>query len=518
MANESMEATADLPELQRGRAFWAERRWSEAIECFERGCNVAPRNVRARLEAARALGQRYQVDRALRWLDEARKLAGTDPRIAPLVAQGYRWSHRPKMAIEAFEQLLNERTLPAPWLGEMAVLCEQTNQLDAARQLIERCIDAAPNQPEPRLILARLQRSAGELVQASAQLEKLKTRTDLAPLLKSRIESELALVFDSLEQYDDAWSALERSKEHLRQLPQTASLWQKNAAINRHLEQVYGAMEGGVIARWQRERLPPDPRCRGFVQLLGFPRSGTTLLEQILGAHPSLVSSPERAVFANETLLAARPIGGGPFSVESLDQLTADQLAQLRTDYLTMMEAVSGISIGGRLHLDKNPNHTSLSAAIVRIFPESQFLFALRDPRDILVSVYFQFFPLTEFSSAFLTLDRAVQQYDADLQIGNRMRTWLGDRCLVVRYEELVVELESVARRLLQFLGLEWDPTVMDYRATDPTRVVNSPSQAAVRQPVHTRSMGRWRHYERFLGNHCDALAAWCETLGYSAS
>ncbi len=512
MTHLTNESTADLPLLQQARCHWSERRWKEAINCFEQACREFPQNVRAKLEAARALGQRYQVDDALRWLEQAERQAGADARVAPLVAQAYRWAHRPQRAIDALERLLAQTTLPAPWLGELAVLYEQTNQLDAARETIGRCIAAAPNQPEPLLIQARLDRTTGHLSEAKSLLEQLASRPDMAPLVRARVLSEWAHVLDSLQDYDAAWSTLERSKEGLRQLPQTRVLWQRNATINRCLMDVYAQLEQATLDRWLHNALPADSRCAGFVQLLGFPRSGTTLLEQVVSAHPSLVSSPERPVFANETLLAARPKEGGPFSVESLERLSHDQLVQLRADYLTMMEAASGQAIAGRWHLDKNPNHTSLSAAIVRVFPESKFLFALRDPRDILVSVYFQFFPLTEYSSSFLTLEQSVQQYTADMQIGVKMRGLLGNRCLNVRYEDLVTQLEVEARRMIQFLGLDWDPCVLDYRASDPQRIVNSPSQAAVRQPIYTRSIGRWRHYERFLKPHEATLATWCET------
>jgi hypothetical protein len=236
----------------------------------------------------------------------------------------------------------------------------------------------------------------------------------------------------------------------------------------------------------------------------------------VLGAHPGLADSPERPVFSRDIFRAMyAPAGSGRLDLATLSAIPREHLVLQRTRYVNYMEAALGEPIARRVHLDKNPNHTSLIAGLFRLFPESRFVVALRDPRDVLVSVYLRNFNLTEFSACFLTWGSSCLIYGFEMTVWLTMREMLRGNWLEVRYEDVVEDLEGQARRTLSFLGLEWEDRVLRYREVSAQKVVNSPSHDTVRQPVHRQAVGRWRHYARHIEPYLDRLQPFVEAFGY---
>lgn len=507
---------SDLPLLREARAHWAAGRLDAAIELFLRAVDQHPRNVKALLEAGRALGGRHEIARAEALLSRADDLAGGDPRVAPVIAQSYRLIFRPHRAIAAFERL---RALPAGlppnMLADLATLYEQTDQVEKAHAAISECVDRAPGHDEPRLVLARIERRRGEHAAAERILLDITSRVG-HPALMVQAWGELCQLRDRQGDYDGAVAAIERAKSLLRTMPEAERLSKQALVNNEVLRRIYAALDRGILEEWKRLDPPPDPRVGGMAHLLGFPRSGTTLLEQVLGAHPGLVDSPERVIFSRDIFKAMyKPTGREPLTLDALRAIPRERLLQQRRRYLDYMEAAQGEPLGGRVHLDKNPNHTSLIAGLYRLFPESKFLVALRDPRDVLVSVYLRNFNLTEFSACFLTWGGCCLMYAFEMGVWLRLRELMEGNWLEVRYEDTVADIEGQARRGLDFLGLPWDDAVLRYRESNRGKVVNSPTHEAVREPVYTRAIGRWRHYEKHLGPYLDRLEPFVKALGY---
>jgi len=152
-------------------------------------------------------------------------------------------------------------------------------------------------------------------------------------------------------------------------------------------------------------------------KLTGFPRSGTTLLENLLDAHSGLVSSEELQVFGRDILDSSWKESHEitPPTAAAFDDIPLSKLQHLRKRYIAAIEETLDEPIGDRVHLDKNPTHTLFIPAIVRLFPETRFLIALRDPRDVVVSCYFQYLPLNPTSTSFLTIDATARRYALDL-------------------------------------------------------------------------------------------------------
>ena len=144
-----------------------------------------------------------------------------------------------------------------------------------------------------------------------------------------------------------------------------------------------------------------------------------------------------------------------------------------------------------------------------------KFLIALRDPRDVVLSCYMQNLPLNQVGAACLTLTDTTAEYAALMGTWQAIKPRMCNPWLEVRYEDMVTDLESVARRSLDFLGVPWDAKVLGFDQHARDKVVRSPTYADVTQPVYKRAMGRWHNYQKYLEPHLEKLEPFVKAFGY---
>ena len=254
-----------------------------------------------------------------------------------------------------------------------------------------------------------------------------------------------------------------------------------------------------------------------LVSLLGgHPRSGTTLLEQVVDAHTDIVSAEETDVFHNDAYFPLRshlPIET-PILTE-LEGFTAESIQQGRGRYLKRVQTFLQKPLGSRLLVDKNPTLTFLVPVLARFFPEMKFLIALRDPRDVCMSCFMQPLALHQNSSAWLTLEGTVNEYIALMGGWRTVKPKLPQPVLEVRYEDMVADLEPVARQTLDFLGVPWDPKVLGFDEHARQKAVRSPTFSDVTKKVFKTAVGRWRNYQKYFEPHLAKLEPLAKELGY---
>jgi hypothetical protein len=240
---------------------------------------------------------------------------------------------------------------------------------------------------------------------------------------------------------------------------------------------------------------------------VGFPRSGTTLLEQVLSAHPRLVCIEEREHLAS----SAPDLAADPTKLASLSD---EQINAVRASYWKRVR--SEADIGDRMLVDKLPLNVIFLPLIKRVFPDAKILFALRDPRDVVLSCYQQRFGMNAAMVQFLELHTAAAYYDKVMSLGLLARDKLGLDVCDVRYERVVEDLEGVAREVAAFLGLQFEPSMLNFRDAALKRTINTPSARQVVEPIYNRSVARWRRYETELAPILPLLNAWAARLGYA--
>jgi len=180
------------------------------------------------------------------------------------------------------------------------------------------------------------------------------------------------------------------------------------------------------------------------------------------------------------------------------------------------MELHLGQPVGTRLLIDKNPSVNFLIPAFIRVFPEIKLLVALRDPRDVCLSCFMQaHLPLSKGSVAYLSLENTIEAYAGVMDLWRTLAPLIKNPFLEVCYEDMVDDLEPVARRALDFLGVPWDARVLGFDEHARNKRVRSPTYADVAQPVFKRARGRWHHYRKYLEPHLEKLEPFVKAFGY---
>lgn len=503
---------ADVPELRQARALWQMNRFEEALRLFEEAARKYPQNPVALIDGSRALGARFEIQRAEAMLDRLMKLGARQPDILHLVGQSYRMIFRPEKAMECFRRVLTmTRKIPDAYL-ELALLLERRHRVEEAHTLIEDCLRADPDYLEAEFFKARLLRRMKDPAGAESIMRRLAGNEEAHPSLRAQAWAEIAQMQDRQEEYAEAMQSMFQCKKLL--LQREHALREESDAVLRQLCSLAESLTPAHFQRWKTQC--QDFPARKTAVLSSFPRSGTTLLEQVLDSHPGLVSSDEREAFARDIFPAMWLTPATPLpTAAALDAIPPERLAALRERYFNYMAAALNEPIGDRIHLDKNPTLTLVLPGFLRLVPETRLLIALRDPRDVVISCFMQYLPLNPNSVCFLTLERAARRYAADMGVWRRLREIIASPWLEVRYEDTVADLESVTRRAVDFLGLPWEPQVLNYRDRLKQKVVGSPTYEAVSQPLYTRAIGRWKHYEKFLEPCLPILQPSIDAFGY---
>jgi tetratricopeptide (TPR) repeat protein len=502
----------DVPELRQARALWGMNRFDEALGLFEAAVRKYPQNLVALVDASRALGARFEITRAEAMLDRLMKLATNNPKLLHLAGQSYRMIFRPDKAIACFQRALTlTKQIPDAQL-ELAVLYERRHRLPEAYSLIEDCLRADPDYLEAEFFRARLLRRMKDEAAAEAVLQKLSVSEQADPLVRAQAWADIAQTLDRRGDYDGAMRSMLDSKKIL--MASEAPVLKESEALQGHLRKLTESLTPAHFQRWI-EAAAAFPRQKMAV-LAGFPRTGTTLIEQVLDSHPGLVSSDEREAFGRDIFPALWMTPKTPLpTAQAFDAIPSERLAFQRTRYLDYMAAALNEPIADRVHLDKNPTLTLLLPGMLRLFPETKLLIALRDPRDVVMSCFMQYLPLNTNSVCFFTLERTARRYAHDMGIWIKLREMIQSPRLEIRYEDCVADLEREARRALEFLGLPWDVSVLQYRERLKVKAVSSPTYEAVSKPLYTSAIGRWKNYRKFLEPCLPILQPLVEAFGY---
>jgi hypothetical protein len=284
--------------------------------------------------------------------------------------------------------------------------------------------------------------------------------------------------------------------------------------LDRQRRQLFAALTPELISKWRNEpsATPPHPQ---LIFLGGHPRSGTTLVEQVLGANPRVLAFDEPEAFVQEVERGASP-GGQGLTLAALNNLIPERRAVLRQRYFKSLLRENTSSPNADVLLDKNPSPTVSLPLWLRVFPELKVIIPLRDPRDVIISCFFQNLPVTAGNVNFLNLDRTVRQYMDQMDAWLGMRELGGFDWVETKYEDVVANLQAEGRRLTHFIDLDWDPGQEHYYEQARRKFVFAPTYHDVTKPVYTHAIRRWEHYAAVLAPFQDRLAPYCQKLGYS--
>ncbi len=244
--------------------------------------------------------------------------------------------------------------------------------------------------------------------------------------------------------------------------------------------------------------------------LVGFPRSGTTLLEQVLAAHPAVEAMEEHPCLAD----SATAFFGSDAALDRLAALTGDELAPWREAYWRRV-AEAGAAPSKAVFIDKMPLNLVFLPLIAKLFPSAKILLALRDPRDVVLSCLRRRFAMNAGMYEFTTLQSTAAYYEAVMTLAQVYRQTLALDICETRHEDLVGDFDTEARRLCDFLGIEFRGEMRGFAGRARAQNIDTPSSAQVARGLSTAGLAQWRRYREQLSPILPVLAPFVARFGY---
>jgi tetratricopeptide (TPR) repeat protein len=472
-------------------------RLEEGVAAFAEALRRGPQTPEALFEMGKALRLLGRHEEALASLDRAAALARGTADVHLERGRALAGLQRFGLAEAAYQDALAAQPGLAAAFLERGILLERENRLDRLGALL----DEAEAQGGPRGDLAYLHALA---LEREGKREEALAEARAAPPLEGVRRAQL--IGRLADRLGDAAAAFAAYGEMNRLVAEEQPKARDEAAGYRaHVRALANMLTPDYAAAWSAAEPRRERPAPAF--LVGFPRSGTTLLDTMLMGHDGIHVLEEVPILDR--------VGKALGDFARLPTLGKDETERLRALYFAELDALGPV-LPGRLVIDKLPLNMLGAPLIHRLFPEAKFIFAQRHPCDVVLSCFMQNFELNGAMANFLDLEDAAALYDLVLGFWTRCGEMLPLDVHALRYEDLVADQAGQMRALLDFLGLAWDGKVLDHQGTAARRgLIVTPSYNQVAQPIYTRSLGRWWRYGAHLAPILPILKPWAEHMGY---
>ncbi len=499
-----------------GNVLRARGAYTEAEACYQWALQLAPGLAMTLNNMGQACQEQGRFDEAETWYQSAIQQEPHAGRFHANLASLRVEQARPDEAVEGYRTALRVDPLYVEAQAGLGSALVDQEQWEEARQCFEECLKQKPSLPEAHTGLGQLHshfgrfdeaeacfREAlqhrpesvaalsglanirrGKLTQADREvMESLLLDETLKEQKRSSLHFALAVVLDAKGEYESAGRHLDgANRSRLSQDTSKARGYDPTAHsrfVDRLIE-TYTPEYFERVADWGVDSRRP-------VFILGMPRSGTTLTEQILASHPDVHGAGELPIIrqafepSNRELHLDRIPELTPAMIREAAEEVLGELAQLNEDRARIT--------------DKMPDNYLFVGFIATLFPNATIIHCRRDLRDVAVSCWLTSFQSIRWASDQDHLAHRIFDYQ---RLTAHWRRVLPDRMLEIDYEATVADLETTARRIVDAAGLPWDPACLAFH--ENKRPIRTASLAQVRQPIYTRSVGRWKHYENALG------------------
>lgn len=499
-----------------GRALIEQNELRRAEQELAEAVRQAPDNAVGRMNLGKALLLLNRSSQALIHLDEAVRLAPNDPLIRINRAGALRVQRRVEESSEDYELAIRLAPNNVTALFGMAYNLERQGLLDEALQLLDRALAINPVHVMSNLMYARIDRREKRLDRALARMESLMQRigNSLPADVGGTVRCEYAQILDATKEYDRAFEEMTVGQDLLRRAGDDD--YDLSAFLN-VVEYFRDRTTPEVVSKWPKAiGGDPDDEPAPPVFFVGFPRSGTTLTEAMLGAHPALMTTDELPILERVIDLVPGMVGRQVGAIEGVSDLSDEEVRSLRRQYHRYAQRMMEEEYASdRRLVDKYPLNLVRLPVVRRLFPETKVIVALRDPRDVCLSCFFQAFSRNVAMIHFYRLDTTARLYASVMDMWLKFRDMLGVNFFETRYEDLVEDTEGQARRLLEFLEIEWHDDVLDHTKRGAGKAISTPSYIGIGQPIYKQAKQRWRNYEKQLEPVMPILEPYIKALGY---
>ncbi|KGK00938.1 tetratricopeptide repeat-containing sulfotransferase family protein [Thalassotalea sp. ND16A] len=489
-----------------GNALAAQNRIDEAYECFKQAITLDANNFSALGNAATAL---LTLDRS----DEAKPLclkilAAFPDDISALLnlASVHLAQHDTHSAIAVIRKGIVIEPDNVELKIQLASNLELINQLDEAKLVIEEVVTLQPKMPRASLIRGIILRRQKELAGAEQSL-KTAIMQGLSPKEQIEAFNQLGLALDASGKNAEAFKAFQQSNNIMAKVCANDDI-DADKFMN-DVKAINSYFSNDKLAQLSAKHAATVDFSPVF--FVGFPRSGTTLMEQILKAHPQLVTTDERsplAIIINEIRAIA---GAYP---QGLENLTAEDITRMRQHYIDICHRYFD-DLSTKRVVDKLPLNIVHLGLAKLLFPQARIIVALRDPRDACLSCFMQKFDLNNAMANFLDIEKTAAAYEAVMNLWLSYRDYLQGSWFEYKYEDLVADFDATVTTVLEFIGVDWHEDINSYRQGAKNRAITTPSYRDVTAPINRNALARWQAYQPNLQVILPTLAPFIEVFEY---
>ncbi|HEU5397584.1 MAG TPA: sulfotransferase [Verrucomicrobiae bacterium] len=474
------------PEIHsnRGALLQLMGRHEEALASYDRAIALKPDYANAHYNRAAALKQLGRLEEALAGYDRAIALKPDHVEAhnnrASLLQQLGRYDE----ALAAYERVIALRPGYAIGHNNLGIALMNQGRMREAEPLFRRAIELQPDLVDPLYNLVQIRRYPQVENDETKRINTLLADPGLAPEKREQLYFAQGKLHDDCGLYDEAFDDYRKANEI-----RNAAARYDAVGVTRLVDALIRAFPHGL-------RPPASASMSGGFEplfLVGMPRAGTTLLASALSNHPAIALAGELPTISELAGKLSALTGEAATYPDAVARMSPSVAQQLARDYETRL--CRNVGSTARYIIDKNPLNFQHLGFIAALFPGAKIIHCRRDALDTCLSNYFQRFPLN--LAYCFDLKNIAHFYSEYVRLMDHWQKVFGDGLVEVRYEELVTRTAETLQPLVARLGLGWDERCLTPH-TNPAPMETA-SHWQVRQPIYHRSIGRWRHYERFL-------------------
>ncbi len=515
IAQEGLRSGLVHPLLLNLRAFWFEQqgRSEEALADLRRAVFIAPEDPLVRNAYGLALAK---IDRRRDAVAAFREAA----RLAPGFAQAHfnlGWSLEAigmlEEAATAYHEAVRLNPRYAEAIANLATICARRGQWQEARNLARQAREIDPAQTNALMAQTNAAIALGELDAAEELVTDYRRFSAEKPVDLALADSLKGDLRHAQRRFDEAFLAYSQGNAARQTIyaDRYARPGQETAQeFVGWLTNYFAQRPAGWRAEPRPDPAPERAGAAGHVFLVGYPRSGTTLAENILAAHPHIVTLEEKETL-NDSM---RDLLSNDRGRNELLKLSGADLERYRGLYWDHVRRYVG-SVEGKVFVDKHPLTSVKLPLIAKLFPNAKILFAVRDPRDVVLSCFRRTFAMNPSMYELLSLERGTRFYDAVMRLSAIYRTVFGLDWHELRHEAMIENLEAHMDEVCRFIGLDWHPAMRNFAERAKTRAIATPSSIQVMRGLNRDGVGVWRNYSQQLAPILPILEPWVKWFGY---
>lgn len=444
-------------------------RFDEAKVLFDQALEETPDDIRLLLRFSFVLERLNRIDEAIEVIKRAAEISKESPDIWHRMASIYFMINKLDIALEYIDKAIGLKPDFAAALATKSEILQSQGDMKEAEKMARQAIDHSPNLPHPYFTISKLKKFEAD----DADFKKMQQLAEVSKSLGQEnaisLHYSLFKAFEDIKDYKKSFEALQKGSDL-----KFNSVYYDKTVNARALENMH--------KYWNKESVQ-EMQGKGFddgspVFIVGMPRSGTTLTEQIISSHPEVYGAGELTFIGD----IEKKIG----------LIKPDTAAKFGKEYIKQIRDIADESKSAKLITDKMPGNFAKMGVILSALPNAKVIHCRRNPIDTCLSCYKQLFAMGHYWS--YNFDAMAKQYDMYMAMMAHWRKLYPDQFLEINYEDTVEDFENQARKLIDYVGLEWDEACLSPHKSK--RAVMTASKGQVRKPIYKTSVEAWRRYE----------------------